>query len=506
MDSQLALEHGLSCAVYDAAPASSARVEFRRPWSYTRPYYMAAPNWANRTLFHGDNMDVLRSMNSDTVDLIATDPPFNKRRDFHATPDSLAKGARFQDRWTWEDIHEEWKDTINNDNRSLAEAIESARFAHSEGMGAYMCFMAVRLMEMRRVLKPTGSIYLHCDPTASHYLKACMDAIFGYRRLRNEIVWSYRSGGGSKRQFGKKHDSLFWYCKGRTWVFNADAVRVPYDAKITKSRRKHFHEKGKVAGSVWDISRPPNHSSEWLGYPTQKPLALYERIIKASSNKGDIVLDPFAGCATTCVAAERLDRRWVGIDIWPKTHEAVLARFRRLGYSINGEHGEASQMFSFGDVSYTDRLPDRTDEGERAGAKLATIWDWRRTKEPWQKLTNRQMKEHLAVWQRSGSSDLITCAGCGRQLEQEFMQLDHITPRRGRAGGFQAPNSIDNRILLCGPCNRKKSNVFTLDGLRRQNLKDGWMRDHNLAEHADKGMQKGFDVLVRNSKNPLEPS
>lgn len=116
------------------------------------------------------------------------------------------------------------------------------------------------------------------------------------------------------------------------------------------------------------------------------------------------------------------------------------------------------------------------------------------------------MKEHLAVWQRSGSSDLITCAGCGRQLELEFMQLDHITPRRGRAGGFQAPNSIDNRILLCGPCNRKKSNVFTLDGLRRQNLKDGWMRNHNLARHADNGMQKGFDELVRNSRPPLAPS
>lgn len=126
----------------------------------------------------------MRGMNPNTVDLIATDPPFNKSRDFHATPDSLAKGARFQDRWSWErDIHEDWSDQIRNDQPKLMEAIESARYAHSDSMVAFMCFMAVRLLEMRRILKSTGSIYLHCDPTASHYLKAVMDAIFGYKNF-----------------------------------------------------------------------------------------------------------------------------------------------------------------------------------------------------------------------------------------------------------------------------------------------------------------------------------
>ena len=125
-------------------------------------------NWQNRTLFHGDNLKFLRAMNSESVDLIATDPPFNKGRDFHATPDSLAAGARFQDRWSWErDVHESWVDQITDDYPRLMEAIESARYAHSDGMGAYMCFMAVRLLAMRRVLRPTGSIYLHCDSTAS---------------------------------------------------------------------------------------------------------------------------------------------------------------------------------------------------------------------------------------------------------------------------------------------------------------------------------------------------
>ena len=137
---------------------------------------MGTPNWSNRTLFHGDNLKFLRGMNSESVDLIATDPPFNKSRDFHATPDSLAAGASFQDRWSWEkDTHQDWVDQITDDYPRLMEAIESARYAHSDGMGAFMCFMAVRLLEMHRILRSAGSIYLHCDPTASHYLKAVMD-------------------------------------------------------------------------------------------------------------------------------------------------------------------------------------------------------------------------------------------------------------------------------------------------------------------------------------------
>lgn len=160
---------------------------------------VAEPNWRNRTLFHGDNLEFLREMNSESVHLIATDPPFNENRDFHATPGSLASGASFQDRWSWErDVHQDWVDHLDDDFPKLMEAIEGARYAHSHGMGAYMCFMAVRLLEMKRVLRKDGSIYLHCDPTASHYLKAVMDAIFGWTSFRNEIVWHYQSGGRQK--------------------------------------------------------------------------------------------------------------------------------------------------------------------------------------------------------------------------------------------------------------------------------------------------------------------
>lgn len=195
---------------------------------------MNEPNWKNRTLFHGDNLDFLRAMNSESVDLIATDPPFNKGRDFHATPDSLASGAKFQDRRSWEkDAHREWVDQIEDDHKPLMEAIESARHAHSDGMGAFMCFMAVRLLAMRRVLKVTGSIYLHCDPTASHYLKATMDAIFGWRGFRNEIVWKRTPFPGSSKsrakQLPRDHDIVLFHVNGTRNTWNAPTE--PYDEK-----------------------------------------------------------------------------------------------------------------------------------------------------------------------------------------------------------------------------------------------------------------------------------
>ena len=178
------------------------------------------PNWKNRSLFQGDNLVFLRAMNSESVALIATDPPFNKGRDFHATPESLAAGAKVQDRWTWEnDVHQSWVDQITDDYPRLMEAIESARFAHSDGMGAYMCFMAVRLIEMWRVLRPTGSIYLHCDPTASHYLKAVMDAIFGWKNFKNQIIWHYQTGGAGKSQYAKNMMSFCSTPKAMIFTF-----------------------------------------------------------------------------------------------------------------------------------------------------------------------------------------------------------------------------------------------------------------------------------------------
>ena len=408
-------------------------------------------DYYNRTLFHRDNLDVLRNLNSNSIDLIATDPPFNKGKDFHATPGSLAAGAKFQDRWTWEeDAHQDWIDQLTDDHPRLMEAIESARYAHSDSMGAYMCFMAVRLLAMHRILKDTGSIYLHCDPTASHYLKAVMDAIFGWRNFVNEIIWSYRSGGGSKRHFGRKHDALLFYAKGKSWVFNTDKVRVPYDAVIAKSRSHMFNAKGKVVGDVWDISRPPNHSKERVGWPTQKPSKLYERIILASSNPGDIVLDPFAGCATTLVAAERHNRQWIGVDIWENAHSVVVDRMKR-------------EVGIFGKVNYTKELPERSDSGEVSAPFLRTKVSVKEPTGP--RWTRADMYDYLL--DQHGPQ----CQGCDRRFDDpRYLELDHNTPRSD--GGL---NHITNRILLCGPCNKLKSNQYTLSGLRRQNRQRGYM-------------------------------
>ena len=446
-----------------------------------RQSVVGEPNWRNRTLFHGDNLKFLRGMNSESVDLIATDPPFNKGRDFHATPDSLAAGARFQDRWSWErDVHQTWVDQITDDFPKLMEAIESARYAHSDGMGAFMCFMAVRLLEMHRVLKPTGSIYLHCDPTASHYLKAVMDAVFGWKQFRNELIWSYRRYTAKSNRFQREHDVILFFGR-ETPVFNV--IHRPYGEQSGK-RDSHYKQdedgrwfrwqklrgqepykiylsdRGRRIGDVWPLPHINASARERTGYPTQKPLELYERVIKASSNAGGIVLDPFCGCATTCVAAERLGRKWVGIDIWDKAHEVVLDRLKKIGLAVDGE---SAGLLAFGDVHYETEPPTRTDEGTAAVAYLQVR---ERIKEPeGKKMSRAEMYEFLLT--QYGSK----CQGCDRMFDDSrYLQLDHNTPRAD--GGL---NHITNRVLLCGPCNQAKSNIYTLSGLRRLNKRKGWM-------------------------------
>ncbi len=515
---------------------------------------MAEPNFKNRTLYHGDNLAFLRGMNSETVHLIATDPPFNKNRDFHATPDSLAKGASFSDRWSWErDVHEEWTDSIIDDWPAVWEVIMAARAAYGDSMGAFLCWLGVRLMEMHRILRTDGSIYLHCDQTASHYIKAMMDAIFGRKNFRNEIVWKrYLSTGKgnqhSAQTWGVMSDSILFYAKSAqakvrpfrelsdsevlqkfpkvdehnrryntaTPLFRSKGMGArpnlcyewrgyknphPSGWRLSKERLEEEYQKGNVViypggrlerrkyesdyngvpvGSLWiehELTLASN-AKERTGYPTQKPLALYERIIKASSNEGDIVLDPFCGCATTTIAAERLGREWVGMDIWDEAHPVTLKRLAEEGMvTPDSEH---NLMFPH-IVHYETAPPVRTDDNEVAAPTLKL--KIQRPQEPWQRLTHKQMVRVLARAQKSANG--VICAGCGRVLEVEFMQLDHITPKSDRG-----ENHILNRILLCGPCNRRKRDNLTLRGLLRENKKKavGWMKDESMAklvqEHA----------------------
>ena len=440
-------------------------------------------------------------MNSESVDLIATDPPFNKNKDFHATPDKLKKGAKFQDRWRWsEDVHPEWSDQIKDDWPAVWEVIDAANAVYmrptkknlklprdqvGSDMGAFLCFMAVRLLEMKRVLKPTGSIYLHCDHTACHYLRAILDSIFGHKNFRNKIVWCYGAGGSSKKHFPRKHDSLLFYSKGKSWTFNymEKELRVPFSQitldmhfkhwdennrryRIQKGKYKTYADEGKLIPDYWtDIGGQHATSPimpEYTGFPTKIPLKLYRRLIAASSNKGDIVLDPFAGCATTCVAAESLERQWVGIDIWDGAEDILLNQMDRMGLLVDGEQYIEGALFAE-NITFTDKAPERTDDKQEAVPFLQVK---ERVKEPdGPRWTRKEMYDHLLA--QHGSK----CQGCDRHFDDpRYLELDHNTPRS--SGGW---NHISNRILLCGPCNKLKSNIYTLVGLRRENRKRGYM-------------------------------
>jgi len=450
-------------------------------------------NWSNRTLFHGDNLGFLQGINSGTIDLIATDPPFNKNRDFHATPDSLAKGAKFKDRWSWDDdVHPDWVDQIQDDWPATWEVVAASRTVYGDDMAAFLCWLGVRLMEMHRVLRDHGSIYLHIDRTAHAYVKLLMDSIFRADNFRNEIVWCYRGGGVPRDAFAHKHDTILRYSASKEFTFHKQFV--PYSEASTKlvesrggvsiDKRERNLERGATMPDWWaDINSLQTWSPERTGYPTQKPLALYERIIKASSNPGDVVLDPFCGCATTPIAAERTGRRWLGMDIWDGAHDQVLNRLKAEGLAVPDDEPGSGRLITFGDVSLKTKPPQRTDDDEIAAPmlKLKT----RRATEPWQKLSKAAMRNVLVAAQLAQPPvSLPVCAGCGRELEEAFLELDHIRPRSD--GG---ENFITNRVLLCGPCNSRKSNDRTMVGLRKENKQAGWMVNEEASVRAQRAAQ-----------------
>ena len=477
---------------------------------------MDEPNFANRTLFHGDNLGFLQGLNSGSVHLIATDPPFNKGRDFHATPDSLAAGGSFEDRWSWdEDVHDDWIEAIQDFDKlrkrtkrggeyqqelgGVWTAIKAANTTWGRDMGAFLCYMGVRLLEMKRVLAEDGSLYLHCDPTASHYLKIMLDAIFGRRNFRNEIVWCYTTASTPYiRQFVRCTDVILWYNKGKVWTFNKDDVRVPYKGgaphggqgwsdgeEPLEKWRERKGAQGKIPENWWEIPKVGT-SRERYGYATQKPLKLYERIIRASSNEGDVVLDPFAGCATTVVAAELLNRQWIGMDIWDGAHKAVVQRLLTEGMLSPGGVPDAmladlavpdqqGPLITFGQLHYSTTPPERTDKGEIA-APAFTI-PAQRAIPRWQRLSRAEIVARLEEAQ-AGNGGVI-CGGCGIVLAARYMELDHVQPRAD--GG---PNDIMNRLLLCGPCNNLKRENLTLSGLRKECHRRGWMVDEDRAKLA----------------------
>ena len=285
-------------------------------------------------LLYGDCLTFLKEWNYGEVDLIYLDPPFNSNRNYNAiyktaTGHPLPEQVEaFCDAWEWtaetENAVEGFPKLVRQQDADanlllpfINNVIPLIRDSNSK-LAAYLVYMTERLICLRNVLKDTGSIYLHCDPTASHYLKMVMDFVFGSKRFQNEFIWYYSGGGASHKRWARKHDVILFYAKGKKWIFNADIVRVPHKwnaGQLRADGSQRDYSKGKLADDVWERHSIMPWAKEHLGYPTQKPLALLERIISASSNKGDLVLDPFCGCATTIESAHKLGRRWIGIDI-----------------------------------------------------------------------------------------------------------------------------------------------------------------------------------------------
>ena len=465
---------------------------------------MPRPNFANETVWIGDNLPVLRGMNSACVDLIYLDPPFNSNRTYEAPIGSQAAGASFKDAWTLDDVDVHEHGELADRDPAAYSVIEAARQAHGKGMQSYLIFMAVRLEEMRRVLKPKGSIWLHCDDAAGHWLRALMDAVFGKAAFRNEVVWKRIGNHNDAGRFGRTGDRLLFYGTD----IRRDGVRIPLSGDNVRSKYRHKDERGRYrrgdltgpktsegeSGQPWrgwnptDIGRcwsvpktggyaewidgnlipgylaeqsvlarldvldraglivftsngtpelkrylhanpgqvppdiwtdiPPVNSQakERTNYPTQKPLALLDRIIKASSNEGDWVFDPFCGCATALVAADRLNRKWAGVDLSPLAIKLVDER-------IALDRGQ----LPWGGVNAQTDPPKRTDLGD---------------------LPNYRTHRHRLYGAQEG-----VCAGCDTHFPFRVMDVDHILPR-SRGGTDHA----DNLQLLCSGCNRSKGN------------------------------------------------
>ena len=582
---------------------------------------MSQLNVANRTLAILDNLTFLRSVNNECIDLIAIDPPFAANETFtnrprppispeeHFEEVSLAKShgvahnegigeTRVKDVWNWdEDVHPDWKARIQEDYPKVFAVIEAVEACATENEAAYICFMAARLIECHRVLKATGSIYVHCDDHANSYLRMLLDAIMGAENCRNQIVWRRATSHNDPSRYGRILDHILYYQKSSVATWHGEEIASPKSEAELEAAYPSLDERGRYRsdnltgpmhsakqgspstlpwkhydvfgmGRVWSVPKtgkyadyieqelipgyraisdiharldaldsaglihhpvkgrwpglkryaaadngnPPQnlilgptgftnfstHTGEYTGYSTQKPVELYQRLIRASSNPGDVVLDIFAGCATTAVAAETLKRQWVACDMAYRSWTMLKRRFYQNGYALSdmtdatrrvlGEHQTTLQEARSCTIGPKE-LPKRDDvdplppphlESSRRGRRSSTqtaSWSGRISKEDAKQL----------LIQRFGP----VCWGCGYEprrpngsLDDTLLEVDHIRARRA-SEGVQGNDELYNLALLHRTCNGIKRNKLTLEELRHHNALNGLLYVNRVGDLVD---------------------
>lgn len=587
---------------------------------------MGALNVANRTLAVMDNYPFLRALNNECIDLIAIDPPFAANETFTSRPRPAITQAEFdeevalaaahgvahnegigetrvQDFWNWDDdIHPAWKMRIQDDYPRIHAVIEAVEACATENEAAYICFMAVRLIECWRVLKPTGSIYVHCDDRANSFLRMLLDALFGQENRRNEIAWNRSGGRSDSKRWGRVTDHLLYYTKSASYTWNqqyqplnSDYVRRNYRYDDSDGRGAYrklpLHAAGVRtgdSGTDWKGYEPGQHNRHWAtptkgnmhnfivengiipgwpdaypsvhdklealdtyglvvhsatylpeiktylsasrgiaatdfiadipmvsgnedtGYSTQKPLALYERIIAASSNPGDVVVDVFAGCATTAIAAENLGRQWVACDMAYRAWTMLKRRFYLNGIALEGmtdstrealaavrkDRGfQEPQQWTTSYVIGPNELPQRDDVDPGPDALSLTLSRGERGRRGgrqstqsagWSGQISKEDAKELLI-QQFGP----VCWGCGYEprrpngsLDATLLEVDHIRARRA-AEGTQGDDELYNLALLHRTCNGIKRNRLTLEELRRYNADNGLLYVDTVGELVD---------------------
>ena len=541
-------------------------------------------NAVNRGVYIADNLSFLRSLNDECIDLVCVDPPFAKNDTFTGDrirpplsaeereierrllagwgvtnareaeaagivwPDGDLQGG-YRDIWSWEgDIHEEWLTSIEEDYPAIHGAIETARLGHSDGMAAYLCYMAIRLLEIHRVIKPSGCLYLHCDDTAGAHLHQLLEVIFGPENYRNEIKWRRTSAHSDSKRWSSVIDTIMYFAKSESHQWNPQ--RGPYDAEYVNDKYRHDDNDGRGRYRLDNMTSPnprPNMMYEWqghaspqkgwrysretmaqldsegriwypdskqrrpqlkrylsempgrlldnfwgdippinsqarerTGYPTQKPVALAERIIAASTNPGDVVLDCFAGCAYAGVAAERLGRQWVACDFNPRAWTVFKRQFNKPSLALLRCNDETTGQQVLGpdspEIAPMATVHGPTELPTRTSPEVPTVPQGfelpeRRFKVPASIIPERQMLEMLLEL----SGYMAWCCGYANRMPDGSIirttrnfHLDHIAPR-SREG---TSNEIQNRAPMCPYHNIRKNNRQIALSQYRQEIGD----------------------------------